>query len=469
MMATQMLSHKGEYPVLRSDDRPDQIVCSSTEEDEGLECQLRKCLVTDETIAGEINAMHSFSEGSVVTEACAGASSQQSTFRRLLMQLWDKNRKRYNRKKTKSMKKYHESRQDEYDDISTTTHSTMCSSTASTSTDSNASLLFNNISEWREHENAQVAECLFWDEVYDDEEIANKNPVWLAYGDDVAKGVEMINRSTISSVLNNLTEVNGRETVASIDLKGSNSSPVNSKHKNISLMQQRLEATGLVDIGTDYDFVPDRVSKEVLGLILPPAHLDADKNFKVSHVKTGIWEIICYDKNDEEQPPEYIVTGVLMDQRVDTKKLRKVVASVLSPPLPVRPRRVKVRLAPTEIAQELAGYKSGTMAPICHTVNLPLFIEETIFLENGRGADHRVQCGSGIFGKCLSIGTDKFLAIADQNPFGLQVIPLIQSKKTKEARAHSHLVNEKNQGCKWKAAKQRIPIDCVDIQQPSPQ
>ena len=198
---------------------------------------------------------------------------------------------------------------------------------------------------------------------------------------------------------------------------------------NIPLMQQRLQSTGLVAHGTDYDFVTDRVSKEVLDMDLPPANQDADKNFDISHVKTGIWEVISFDQDDQEQPPEYVVTGVKMDQRVDTKKLRRAVSSVLTPPRPLGPRKAKLNLAPTEVAQGLAGYQSGTMAPICHTVNLPLFMEESIFLESGRGPNHRIQCGSGMFGQCLSISADKFLAIAERNPAGMKAVPLIQTKK----------------------------------------
>jgi hypothetical protein len=54
-----------------------------------------------------------------------------------------------------------------------------------------------------------------------------------------------------------------------------------------------------------------------------------------------------------------------MEDKVDTKKLRKAIfaGKTFSP-------RLKLSLAPTEIAEKLAGFQSGTMAPICHTVDM---------------------------------------------------------------------------------------------------
>jgi hypothetical protein len=104
-------------------------------------------------------------------------------------------------------------------------------------------------------------------------------------------------------------------------------------------MEQRLLATGLVT-KDDFEFVPDTVSKEVLelGRLFVnnstgsddidndiDNNIDNDKN--VSHVKTGIWEIITFNEDDNGGAaipcePFYVITGVCMEDKVNTKKLR---------------------------------------------------------------------------------------------------------------------------------------------------
>jgi prolyl-tRNA editing enzyme YbaK/EbsC (Cys-tRNA(Pro) deacylase) len=191
-----------------------------------------------------------------------------------------------------------------------------------------------------------------------------------------------------------------------------------------SLMEERLLGTGKVT-RDDFDFVPDYVSKEVL-------HLNEEKKIgddkptqevNVSHVKTGIWEVTSFEDDGCPKKPYYIVTGVSMDDRVDTKKLRKYVFAGQQ-----HRRRPKIDMAPTEVAEGLAGYRSGTMAPICHTQNMRLFLEESLL----KGVDmelHRLNVGSGMFGKCLSISAKSFLEIAAVNPTGLQICPIIQTAK----------------------------------------
>lgn len=195
-----------------------------------------------------------------------------------------------------------------------------------------------------------------------------------------------------------------------------------------SLMEQRLLATGLVK-RADFEFVPDYVSKEVLHLVedlkTRNNHDHATNDGNVSHVKTGIWEVVCFDKDGQPKQPEYIVTGVSMDDRVDTKKLRKF---VFSGEQQQHKRRPKLAMAPTEIAEELAGYKSGTMAPICHGHNMKLFLEESLIMDVDLRT-HRLAVGSGTFGKCLSISAHHFLEIAKSNPEGVAICPIIRTTK----------------------------------------
>lgn len=189
------------------------------------------------------------------------------------------------------------------------------------------------------------------------------------------------------------------------------------------LMEQRLLDTGKVTLDA-FSFVTDHVSKEVLQLranVRAVNQMDTDTN--VSHVKTGIWQVTCFEDDGEPMEPQYIVTGVAMDDRVDTKKLRKVVFSGQN-----YVRRPKLILARTEIAEKLAGYKSGTMAPICHSQNMKLYLEETLV----SGVDpksHRFNVGSGIFGKCLSISLKDFLEVAGTNPKGYEIRSIIQNRK----------------------------------------
>lgn len=198
-------------------------------------------------------------------------------------------------------------------------------------------------------------------------------------------------------------------------------------HVGIPLIQQRLIDSG-IDIETprDFEFVVDRVSKETVGLFDEEEEKkEEEANEYVKHVKTGIWQVTCLDNEGNHQEHFYVVTGVCMEDKVCTKKLRKALFADKK-----HSRRPKISLAPTEIAEKLAGFQSGTMAPICHSVNMKLFLEESI-VANADTASHKIAVGSGMFGECLSISADKFLEVAKKNPEGLVVCPLIRKSKGK--------------------------------------
>jgi len=193
----------------------------------------------------------------------------------------------------------------------------------------------------------------------------------------------------------------------------------------ISLMEERLLNTGLLT-RDDLDFVPDYVSKDVLHLIDEETRLlrGANDEENVSHVKTGIWEVVIFEDDGSPKDTYYVVTGVSMDDHLDTKKLRKHLFAGKT-----YSRRPKITLAPTDIAEDLTGYQSGTMAPICHGKNMKLYLEESLLQGVDDTEKHRVNVGSGIYGKCLSISWKHFLLIAEANPSGLEICPIIQRRK----------------------------------------
>jgi len=211
----------------------------------------------------------------------------------------------------------------------------------------------------------------------------------------------------------------------------SHSSSLSSRSKRedsvpISLMEERLLNTDLVK-RDDFDFVPDYVSKEVLHLIDEETRLRVANNKEnVSHVKTGIWEVTIFEDDGSPKDTYYIVIGVSMDGRVDTKKLRK---QLFAGQQEQYKRRPKMEMAPTDIAEGLAGYRSGTIAPLCHTKNMKLFLEESLVTGVDDTETHRLYVGSGMFGKCLSISVKNFLSIAEANPNGLKICPIIRTGK----------------------------------------
>ena len=195
--------------------------------------------------------------------------------------------------------------------------------------------------------------------------------------------------------------------------------------EDIPLIQTRLLESGVIQSPSDFEFVADKVSKgfESETKNEEDKPYDGDQGHGVSHVKTGIWEVTRFNEKGEAEEPFYIVTGVSMDDRVDTKKLRKAVFGSGGNP---NTRRPKLSMAPTHIAEKLAGYKSGTMAPICHTVDMKLYLEETLAKTHG---SHRINVGSGMSGKCLSLPAEKFLAVASRCSEGMEAHPLVQKRK----------------------------------------
>jgi hypothetical protein len=167
--------------------------------------------------------------------------------------------------------------------------------------------------------------------------------------------------------------------------------------------------------------VPDTASSNndmTADHILPtiPQHEKDEVN-----VKTGIWQIVSLDDYGNPRPPFYVATAISMDDKVDMKKLRSAIFSN-----ELHKRRPKIAMAPKDIAERLTGYKSGTMAPICHSVNLMLFIDEGVIQSSESViSNHRLNIGSGKVGRCL-LSTRDFITISQANPEGMKICSLVQ-------------------------------------------
>lgn len=213
----------------------------------------------------------------------------------------------------------------------------------------------------------------------------------------------------------------------SLSLSSSNESALSNHNETkteIPLIKWRLMQLG-IDTG-DIHFEEDRVSKEVVGL--QQSKEPKEEELHISHIKTGIWQVTVPSVHEDDNDSTfYIVTGVSMSDRVDTKKLRRALSQDHS-----FTRKPKLTMAPQHIAEELAGYVSGTMAPILHTVPLKLYLEESLVENILDMQQHRYNVGSGMFGKCLSIKANVFLDVAkmgSDGDDGLTLCPIIQKKR----------------------------------------
>ena len=110
-----------------------------------------------------------------------------------------------------------------------------------------------------------------------------------------------------------------------------------------------------------------------------------------------------------------------MDNQVDTKRLGKAifVGQCFA-------RRPKLAIAPNEVADELAGYGSGTMEPIFHTMDMKLFVEKSLIEGVDDLSAHRINVGSGMFGKCLSLSAKIFLRVANESSEVVKLCSIVQ-------------------------------------------
>lgn len=200
----------------------------------------------------------------------------------------------------------------------------------------------------------------------------------------------------------------------------------------------RLIQTGFLRMNdSEIEFTEDTVSKEILARLPNQEGLseqdeeDQEETTKETleiDIKTGIWQVRCFDDDGITLlEPYYIVTAISMNDRVDTKKLQKAIKRSANPKIERLP---KVSFAPPEIAEQLTGYISGTMSPICHSVDMKLFLEENLISTEVDLNSQKFSLGSGLFGVSVVIPVNRFLQVAtEKNKEGLYVGPIIQKRK----------------------------------------
>jgi len=157
----------------------------------------------------------------------------------------------------------------------------------------------------------------------------------------------------------------------------------------------------------------------------------------IEHIKTLIWEAVllvpCQSgsgKTIEEIIDHYFVTALRVEDRVDLTKLYELVRQhtleATPDELSMQSKRLMLRLAEREMAESLAGFKSGTIPPICHTTSIPLYIDDVITTdEMALGS-----LGSGTEGYDVYISVKDMLEIAKSTSLAVHVHALSQRKRS---------------------------------------
>jgi len=134
-----------------------------------------------------------------------------------------------------------------------------------------------------------------------------------------------------------------------------------------------------------------------------------DDIHNVIRVKTLIWEVLY--SNDTQRNKAYIVTALGINDKVSVGCLENLVRKSYSCSCPSL--KICISLAPREVAEDLTGYESGTMAPICHTTPMPLYIDESIIRERRTKNTTIVSVGCGTMGHSLFLKLDDMMKIAE--------------------------------------------------------
>ena len=69
------------------------------------------------------------------------------------------------------------------------------------------------------------------------------------------------------------------------------------------------------------------------------------------------------------------------------------------------------------------------MAPICHTVDMKLFMEKSIVEGVDDFSAHIINVGSGMFVNCLALSAKTFLCVADASSEGVKLCYIVQQNK----------------------------------------
>ena len=162
------------------------------------------------------------------------------------------------------------------------------------------------------------------------------------------------------------------------------------------------------------------------------------------HVKTLIWEAVlvvrCSSGSGriiEEIVDHHFVTALRVEDRVDLQRLYDLVkehtlesSSSSNGNVDDDQRRLLLRLAGRDVAEELVGYQSGTMPPIAHSTSMPLYIDDTVASMSSASL---VSVGAGDIRYDLYMATEEMIRTANISSSAVHVAPLsLRKAKTKE-------------------------------------
>lgn len=162
------------------------------------------------------------------------------------------------------------------------------------------------------------------------------------------------------------------------------------------------------------------------------------------HVKTLIWEAVlvvrCSSGSGriiEEIVDHHFVTALRVADRVDLQRLYDLVKEHTLESLSTsddnvndEERRLLLRLAGRDVAEELVGYQSGTMPPIAHSTSMPLYIDDTVA---SMSSSSLVSVGAGDLRYDLYMPTEEMIRVANISSLAVHVAPLsLQKAKSKE-------------------------------------
>eukprot|EP00535_Pseudo-nitzschia_heimii_P007369 CAMPEP_0197180700 /NCGR_PEP_ID=MMETSP1423-20130617/5219_1 /TAXON_ID=476441 /ORGANISM="Pseudo-nitzschia heimii, Strain UNC1101" /LENGTH=1221 /DNA_ID=CAMNT_0042630813 /DNA_START=314 /DNA_END=3979 /DNA_ORIENTATION=+ len=146
----------------------------------------------------------------------------------------------------------------------------------------------------------------------------------------------------------------------------------------------------------------------------------------IVEIKTLVWEVQAMLKKNiaaETKSTEkfYVVTALQINDKIDTANLKHLIRTSRTTNGDRTLKSIRsMQLAPLEIAENLTGFRSGCMPPICHTNHdMDLYVDESIVeIYNNRHSVNKTpiaSIGSGIAGKSLLLPLGGFLRVAGYN------------------------------------------------------
>ena len=166
----------------------------------------------------------------------------------------------------------------------------------------------------------------------------------------------------------------------------------------------------------------------------------------VVEVKTLVWEvqgIITGDYKDGNLPtkfPEtfYVVSALQMKDKIEMRKLKDLVLEKTNRQRGTLTTIKSMQLAPLKIAENLTGFQSGCMPPICHKDrDMDLYVDKSISdiyktHSSTNTANTFASIGSGIPGKSLVMPLNQFLRVAGVDFGGTSFDNTVDASTTEE-------------------------------------